>query len=131
MKLDQETTRADLEPAAAVANAALDQPAVPDWLGYIAEPRHTWPILLIFGVALYLVNLGGYPLYTKGEPREAVTVFAGPPDTATGSAHTRYWVSGTGTLRRFEALVDGSTTWTRVDLAPGQAPSIPHIPGMP
>src|SRR5208282_4157543 len=34
-----------------------------------------WPILLIFGVALYLVNLGGYPLYTKGEPREAVTVF--------------------------------------------------------
>jgi hypothetical protein len=62
---------------------------------------------------------------------EAVTVFAGPPDTATGSAHTRYWVSGTGTLRRFEALVDGSTTWTRVDLAPGQAPSIPHIPGMP
>ena len=58
-----------------LTNAALDQPAVPDWLGYIAEPRHTWPILLIFGVALYLVNLGGYPLYTKGEPREAVTVF--------------------------------------------------------
>ena len=26
-------------------------------------------------MALYLVNLGGYPLYTKGEPREAVTVF--------------------------------------------------------
>ena len=42
---------------------------------YIAEPRHAWPILLIAGVALYLVNLGGYPLYTKGEPREAVTVF--------------------------------------------------------
>lgn len=60
-----------------------------------------------------------------------VTVFAGPPDAATGSAHTRYWVSGAGTLRRFEALVDGSTGWTRVDLAAGQAPSIPHIPGMP
>ncbi len=58
-----------------LANAAPDQPAVPDWLAYIAEPRHAWPILLIFGVALYLVNLGGYPLYTKGEPREAVTVF--------------------------------------------------------
>ena len=42
---------------------------------YLAEPRHAWPILLIVGVALYLVNLGGYPLYTKGEPREAVTVF--------------------------------------------------------
>ncbi len=41
----------------------------------MAEPRYAWPILLIFGVALYLVNLGGYPLYTKGEPREAVTVF--------------------------------------------------------
>jgi 4-amino-4-deoxy-L-arabinose transferase-like glycosyltransferase len=75
LKLDEETTRADLEPDGAVANAALDQPAVPDWLGYMAEPRHALPILLIFGVALYLVNLGGYPLYTKGEPREAVTVF--------------------------------------------------------
>ena len=31
---------------------------------------------MIVGVALYLVNLGGYPFYTKGEPREAVTVFA-------------------------------------------------------
>lgn len=50
-------------------------PAAPDWLEFIAEPRHAWPILLIVGVALYLVNLGGYPLYTKGEPREAVTVF--------------------------------------------------------
>ena len=49
--------------------------AAPDWLQLIAEPRYAWPILLIFGVALYLVNLGGYPLYTKGEPREAVTVF--------------------------------------------------------
>ena len=47
----------------------------PQWLQSIAEPRHAWPILLICGVALYLVNLGGYPLYTKGEPREAVTVF--------------------------------------------------------
>ncbi|MGB8683110.1 MAG: glycosyltransferase family 39 protein [Candidatus Binatus sp.] len=64
MKLPEETSRSDSESA-----------ATPDWLRYIAEPRHAWPILLIFGVALYLVNLGGYPLYTKGEPREAVTVF--------------------------------------------------------
>ena len=56
-------------------HAAPSDPAVPGWLEFIAEPRHAWPILLIFGVALYLVNLGGYPLYTKGEPREAVTVF--------------------------------------------------------
>jgi 4-amino-4-deoxy-L-arabinose transferase-like glycosyltransferase len=59
----EEITRADSESSG------------PDWLTYIAEPRHAWPILLIVGVALYLVNLGGYPLYTKGEPREAVTVF--------------------------------------------------------
>jgi len=64
LKLPEETARDDSEAA-----------APPDWLNYIAEPRHAWPILLIFGVALDLVNLGGYPLYTKGEPREAVTVF--------------------------------------------------------
>jgi len=64
LKLPEETARDDSEAA-----------APPDWLNYIAEPRHAWPILLIFGGALDLVNLGGYPLYTKGEPREAVTVF--------------------------------------------------------
>jgi 4-amino-4-deoxy-L-arabinose transferase-like glycosyltransferase len=64
LKLPEETSRSDSETA-----------TTPDWLQYIAEPRHAWPILLIFGIALYLVNLGGYPLYTKGEPREAVTVF--------------------------------------------------------
>ncbi|MDO8432950.1 MAG: glycosyltransferase family 39 protein [Candidatus Binatus sp.] len=47
----------------------------PRWLSFIADRRHAISILLIVGVALYLVNLGGYPLYTKGEPREAVTVF--------------------------------------------------------
>ncbi|HWG24839.1 hypothetical protein [Actinospica sp.] len=57
-----------------------------------------------------------------------VTVFAGPPEAPTGAAHTRYWVSDAGTLRRFEALVDGSTTWARVDLAPGSAAPVPHIP---
>jgi 4-amino-4-deoxy-L-arabinose transferase-like glycosyltransferase len=65
----EEITRADPEPA----SPPPDTP--PDWLNYLAQPRHAWPILLIVGVALYLVNLGGYPLYTKGEPREAVTVF--------------------------------------------------------
>lgn len=81
MKLPEEITRADSEPAAIPAFEAPCDPAAaapaaaPDWLQHIAEPRYAWPILLIFGVALYLVNLGGYPLYTKGEPREAVTVF--------------------------------------------------------
>ncbi|MFI5353340.1 MAG: ArnT family glycosyltransferase [Candidatus Binatales bacterium] len=40
-----------------------------------AAPGFAIPILLGAGAALYLVNLGGYPLYTKGEPREAVTIF--------------------------------------------------------
>jgi len=86
LKLPEEITRDDPEPASipeceAPLDPAATAPAVapitgpPDWLQYIAEPRYAWPILLIVGVALYLVNLGGYPLYTKGEPREAVTVF--------------------------------------------------------
>jgi len=81
LKPPEEITRADSGPAfppecEAPRDPAATAPAVaPDWLQYIAEPRYAWPILLIFGVALYLVNLGGYPLYTKGEPREAVTVF--------------------------------------------------------
>ena len=52
-----------------------------------------------------------------------VTVFAATP-------HTRYWIAADGTLRRFEALVDASSDWTEVDLAPGAAPAIPRIPGM-
>ncbi len=75
MNPSEQTTRAFPEPAAISARDAPADSAPPDWLQYLAEPRHAWPILLIVGVALYLVNLGGYPLYTKGEPREAVTVF--------------------------------------------------------
>jgi 4-amino-4-deoxy-L-arabinose transferase-like glycosyltransferase len=63
----------DTDPIA-VASAPIEESA--RWLRTFAEPRYAVPILLIVGVALYLVNLGGYPLYTKGEPREAVTVFA-------------------------------------------------------
>ena len=44
-------------------------------LAAIVAPAFAVPLLLATGIALYLVNLGGYPLYTKGEPREAVTVF--------------------------------------------------------
>jgi 4-amino-4-deoxy-L-arabinose transferase-like glycosyltransferase len=76
LKLHEEIVRADSEPTPARASDETgDSGTPPDWLQYIVEPRHAWPILLIVGVALYLVNLGGYPLYTKGEPREAVTVF--------------------------------------------------------
>jgi hypothetical protein len=57
----------------------------------------------------------------------SVTVFTGPPG---GASHTRYWVADDGTLRRFEALINTSTTWTSVELTPGPASAIPHIPGM-
>ena len=79
LKLEEETTqfgddRPTDDPAVGIGDAISLKP--PRWLRYLAEPRHAVPILLIVGVALYLVNLGGYPFYTKGEPREAVTVFA-------------------------------------------------------
>lgn len=45
------------------------------WLSDLAEPPLAIVVLGLLGAALFLVNLGGYPLYTKGEPREAVTVF--------------------------------------------------------
>lgn len=41
----------------------------------LARPRIALPLLFACGGLLFLVNLGGYPLYTKGETREAVTVF--------------------------------------------------------
>src|SRR6266849_1902268 len=44
-------------------------------LAAIVAPAFAVPLLLVTGIVLYLVNLGAYPLYTKGEPREAVTVF--------------------------------------------------------
>jgi 4-amino-4-deoxy-L-arabinose transferase-like glycosyltransferase len=56
------------------APAALAPPP-PHSLGAIAAPRVAIPLLLALGALLFLVNLGGYPLYTKGEPREAVTVY--------------------------------------------------------
>jgi 4-amino-4-deoxy-L-arabinose transferase-like glycosyltransferase len=45
------------------------------WFSDLAEPPLAIVALALLGAALFLVNLGGYPLYTKGEPREAVTVF--------------------------------------------------------
>ncbi len=44
------------------------------WLDVIAAPRIAIPILLGMGLLLFIANLGAYPLYTKGEPREAVIV---------------------------------------------------------
>jgi len=55
-------------------SADASQP-IPAWLATITAPRNALPLLMIATIALYLVNLGGYPLYTKGEPREAVTIY--------------------------------------------------------
>jgi 4-amino-4-deoxy-L-arabinose transferase-like glycosyltransferase len=54
-----------------VANRARGQA----WFSDLAEPPLAILVLTLLGAALFLVNLGGYPFYTKGEPREAVTVF--------------------------------------------------------
>jgi 4-amino-4-deoxy-L-arabinose transferase-like glycosyltransferase len=45
------------------------------WFSDLAEPPLAMLVITLVGAALFLVNLGGYPFYTKGEPREAVTVF--------------------------------------------------------
>jgi 4-amino-4-deoxy-L-arabinose transferase-like glycosyltransferase len=45
------------------------------WFSDLAEPPLAILLLTLLGAALFLVNLGGYPFYTKGEPREAVIVF--------------------------------------------------------
>ena len=44
-------------------------------LELLSSPRLAIPLILALGILLFIVNLGGAPLYTKGEPREAVTVF--------------------------------------------------------
>jgi hypothetical protein len=41
----------------------------------VTRPRLALAIIFAVGVLLFIVNLGGYPMYSKGEPREAVTVF--------------------------------------------------------
>ena len=91
----QDYRRADPSPddaahdGAAIDGRAGDEPASdadtgppPDSLGagaqpleLVAAPRFAVPILIVLGLLAYVANLGGYPFYTKGEPREAVTVF--------------------------------------------------------
>jgi len=44
------------------------------WLDRIAEPGAAFPFLLAFGVVTFIVKLGGYPIYTRGEPREAIRI---------------------------------------------------------
>ena len=44
------------------------------WLDLIAEPHVAFPFLLAFAVVIFIVGLGGYPIYTRGEPREAIRI---------------------------------------------------------
>ena len=63
---------------AAVSREKLPPPlnggAGRSWFDTLAKPRAAIPVLLGLGLILFIANLGGYPLYTKGEPREAVIV---------------------------------------------------------
>jgi 4-amino-4-deoxy-L-arabinose transferase-like glycosyltransferase len=62
------------ESPAAPAEAPAARAPGAQWLSDLAEPPLAIVILLALGTLLFIVNLGGYPLYTKGEPREAVIV---------------------------------------------------------
>jgi 4-amino-4-deoxy-L-arabinose transferase-like glycosyltransferase len=55
------------------SNATRD--GIPRAIRWASSAHNAIPILLIVSIALFLTNLGGYPLYTKGEPREAVTIY--------------------------------------------------------
>src|ERR1700674_1727877 len=44
------------------------------WHDLLAAPRIALPLLVAFSLILLVVNLGGYPIYTKGEPREAIRI---------------------------------------------------------
>ncbi|HVN88718.1 MAG TPA: glycosyltransferase family 39 protein [Candidatus Binataceae bacterium] len=68
-----EVTTASAEPECstepspvAIAGSLLDR---------LAAPLLAYPLITFTGWLLFFLNAGGYPLYTKGEPREGVTVF--------------------------------------------------------
>ncbi|HTT75307.1 MAG TPA: glycosyltransferase family 39 protein [Candidatus Binataceae bacterium] len=44
-------------------------------LATLTRPAVAIPLILLVGAMLFLVNLGAAPIYTKGEAREAVTIF--------------------------------------------------------
>jgi 4-amino-4-deoxy-L-arabinose transferase-like glycosyltransferase len=68
-------TQIESPPAPSVEPSVESAALIRDDISPIAAPRFAIPILIVLGAVLFLSNLGGYPLYTKGEPREAVTVF--------------------------------------------------------
>jgi 4-amino-4-deoxy-L-arabinose transferase-like glycosyltransferase len=75
-KIVNEAGTAPLEPPAETTTPRAPEEHPPGWLDTLARPVFAIPALVIFSALIFLVNLGGYPFYTKGEPREAVTVLA-------------------------------------------------------
>jgi Dolichyl-phosphate-mannose-protein mannosyltransferase len=61
-------------PIAAATESSEASPSPERWFERAASPRFAIPLLTLLCLLAIFVNLGGYPLYTKGEPREAVTV---------------------------------------------------------
>ena len=74
-KIADEIGTAPIEATAEAPHAPPDAHAA-TWFDALARPIVAIPLLLVFSALIFGVNLGGYPLYTKGEPREAVTVLA-------------------------------------------------------
>ena len=75
-KIASEGGTTTLEPRVDSHPLSTPDAHAPGWLDTLAQPLFAIPALTIFSVLIFLVNLGGYPLYTKGDPREAVTVLA-------------------------------------------------------
>lgn len=51
-----------------------DARKLPALISHLASPPLAYVLLLVACAGLFFVNLGGFPIYTKGEAREAVTV---------------------------------------------------------
>src|SRR5579872_6144494 len=69
------TAPAGTPPFAAKSVFDAREAAVARRLEFLSSLPVAIPLIFALGMLLFIVNLGGAPLYTKGEPREAVTVF--------------------------------------------------------
>ncbi len=77
IKLPREAGTTPLEAPVEVQALPTSKEARPlGWFDTLAQPIFAIPALAVFSALIFIVNLGGYPFYTKGEPREAVTVLA-------------------------------------------------------
>ena len=77
-KISDDAATASLEPIIKDAPLPTETPPArtPSWIDRLAQPILAIPLLSAVGALMFIANLGSYPFYTKGEPREAVTVLA-------------------------------------------------------